>query len=415
MAKRRKEPGKYSEIAKELLKDGNIKNLKDVQETLKSMFGDVLKEMLEAELTEDLGYEKNARNEEARANTRNGYRNKTLRTSQGELDIEIPRDRTGEYEPKIVPNYKKDISDLEGKIISMYSRGMTTRDISAQIEEMYGFEVSADMVSKITNKLIPVIKEWQNRPLEEVYAFLFMDGIYYNVREEGRIVKKAVYVIIGVNLEGEKDVLGLYVDAAESAKYWLRVMNNLKSRGAKEVLIVSIDGLKGFEEAIEAVYPNAKIQRCIIHQIRNSLKHVSHTHKKELAKDLKTIYKADKEEIGYENLQKLKEKWGENYHTCFSGWEENWANLSTFFAYSDGIKRIMYTTNIIESLNRQYRKYTKSKTIFPNDDAVLKMLYLATEQITKKWTARYRNWNEVISQLTIEFKERLTPYLNKIQ
>jgi transposase-like protein len=412
MAKRKKEPGKYSEIAKELLKDGNIKTLKDVQETLKSMFGDVLKEMLEEELTETLGYEKNERNETLRENSRNGYRSKNIRTSQGEMEIEIPRDRNGEYEPIIIPNGTKDITELEEKIINMYSRGMTTRDISAQIEEMYGFEVSAEMVSRITNKLLPIIKEWQQRPLDAMYAIIFMDGIYYNVREEGRVVKKVVYVVIGVNLDGEKDVLGLYVDGSESAKYWMSVLSHLKSRGVEDILIASIDGLKGFEQAIQAVYPKTEIQRCIIHQIRSTLKYVTHKNKKEFVNDLKSVYKAIDEKTGYENLQKIKEKWGDKFYVCFKSWEDNWTHLSTFFQYDEEIRKIMYTTNVIESLNRQYRKYTKTKTIFPNDDSLIKMMYLATMQITKKWTSRYHNWNSIISKLTILYEERLEPYLN---
>ena len=412
MAKRKKEPGKYSEIAKELLKDGNIKTLKDVQETLKSMFGDVLKEMLEEELTETLGYEKNERNETLRENSRNGYRSKNIRTSQGEMEIEIPRDRNGEYEPIIIPNGTKDITELEEKIINMYSRGMTTRDISAQIEEMYGFEVSAEMVSRITNKLLPIIKEWQQRPLDAMYAIIFMDGIYYNVREEGRVVKKVVYVVIGVNLDGEKDVLGLYVDGSESAKYWMSVLSHLKSRGVEDILIASIDGLKGFEQAIQAVYPKTEIQRCIIHQIRSTLKYVTHKNKKEFVNDLKSVYKAIDEKTGYENLQKIKEKWGDKFYVCFKSWEDNWTHLSTFFQYDEEIRKIMYTTNVIESLNRQYRKYTKTKTIFPNDDSLIKMMYLATMKITKKWTSRYHNWNSIISKLTILYEERLEPYLN---
>jgi len=245
-----------------------------------------------------------------------------------------------------------------------------------------------------------------------MYAIIFMDGIYYNVREEGRVVKKVVYVVIGVNLDGEKDVLGLYVDGSESAKYWMSVLSHLKNRGVEDILIASIDGLKGFEQAIQAVYPKTEIQRCIIHQIRSTLKYVSHKNKKEFANDLKTVYKAIDEKTGYENLQKIKEKWGDHFYACFKSWEDNWTHLSTFFQYDDEIRKIMYTTNVIESLNRQYRKYTKTKTIFPNDDSLIKMMYLATMKITKKWTSRYHNWNSIISKLTILYEERLEPYLN---
>jgi transposase-like protein len=329
----------------------------------------------------------------------------------GEMELKIPRDRNGSYEPKIVPKYSKDISELEGKIIGMYGIGMTTRDISDQINEMYGFEVSADTISKITDKIIPLINDWQNRQLEEIYSFVFMDGIVYKVRIENVIKKVTVYVIIGVDLAGFKDVLGLYVGEIESAKYWLSVLNNLKQRGVKDILIASVDGLSGFEQAITTAFPKTLIQRCIIHQVRNSMRFVSYKDSKEFARDLKTIYRAVDEKMGYENLQELKNKWGDKYPVSLKSWEENWHVLSSFFQFSQPIRKIMYTTNTIESLNRQYRKYTKTKSIFPNEQSLMKMLYLATQKATKKWTARYNNWNLIIAELSIVFEDRLKDYI----
>jgi transposase-like protein len=395
---------------KELIKKEGLKTIPDVTNFLREISGTILEEMLEAELDEELGYEKYDRTEE-KDNYRNGYTSKKVKGTLGEMELKIPRDRNGSYEPKIVPKYSKDISELEGKIIGMYGIGMTTRDISDQINEMYGFEVSADTISKITDKIIPLINDWQNRQLEEIYSFVFMDGIVYKVRIENVIKKVTVYVIIGVDLAGFKDVLGLYVGEIESAKYWLSVLNNLKQRGVKDILIASVDGLSGFEQAITTAFPKTLIQRCIIHQVRNSMRFVSYKDSKEFARDLKTVYRAVDEKTGYENLQELKNKWGDKYPVSLKSWEENWHVLSSFFQFSQPIRKIMYTTNTIESLNRQYRKYTKTKSIFPNEQSLMKMLYLATQKATKKWTARYNNWNLIIAELSIVFEDRLKDYI----
>ncbi|TGG85787.1 IS256 family transposase [Geotoga petraea] len=395
---------------KELIKKEGLKTIPDVTRFLKEISGTILEEMLEAELDEELGYEKYDRTEE-KDNYRNGYTSKKVKGTLGEMELKIPRDRNGSYDPKIVPKYSKDISELEGKIIGMYGIGMTTRDISDQINEMYGFEVSADTISKITDKIIPLINDWQNRQLEEIYSFVFMDGIVYKVRIENVIKKVTVYVIIGVDLAGFKDVLGLYVGEIESAKYWLSVLNNLKQRGVKDILIASVDGLSGFEQAITTAFPKTLIQRCIIHQVRNSMRFVSYKDSKEFARDLKTVYRAVDEKTGYENLQELKNKWGDKYPVSLKSWEENWHVLSSFFQFSQPIRKIMYTTNTIESLNRQYRKYTKTKSIFPNEQSLMKMLYLATQKATKKWTARYNNWNLIIAELSIVFEDRLKDYI----
>lgn len=395
---------------RELIKREGLKTAADVMKYIKDATGEILEEMLEAELEGELGYEKYDRTEE-KDNYRNGYTNKKVKGNLGEMELKIPRDRNGSYEPTIVPKYSKDISEIEEKIISMYGFGMTTRDISDQINEMYGFEVSADTISKITDKIIPLINDWQNRQLEEIYSFVFMDGIVYKVRIENIIKKVTVYVIIGVDLAGFKDVLGLYVGEIESAKYWLSVLNNLKQRGVKDILIASVDGLSGFEQAITTAFPKTLIQRCIIHQVRNSMRFVSYKDSKEFARDLKTIYRAVDEKTGYENLQELKNKWGDKYPVSLKSWEENWHVLSSFFQFSQPIRKIMYTTNTIESLNRQYRKYTKTKSIFPNEQSLMKMLYLATQKATKKWTARYNNWNLIIAELSIVFEDRLKDHI----
>jgi len=284
---------------------------------------------------------------------------------------------------------------------------MTTRDISEQIKELYGVDISAETVSNITNRILPLVSEWQNRPLENSYSFIFMDAIHYKVREDKQIIVKAAYVVIGVNLDGEKEVLGIWIGANESSKFWLSVLNDLRNRGVQDVLVFCVDGLNGFKEAIGAVYPFAKIQRCIIHQIRSSMKYVPYKDKKAFVADLKAVYGSVNEESALENLQYTKEKWGKKYPNAIKSWEDNWDNLITFFVFPDYIRKIMYTTNAIESLNSQFRKVTKTKLIFPTDESLMKMLYLATEKISKKWNRSYSNWDLVVNQLNILFGEVL--------
>jgi putative transposase len=325
--------------------------------------------------------------------------------------MDIPRDRNSEFEPKIVPKYQRNISGIEDKIIALYARGMSTRDIHDQVKDIYGIEVSAEMVSKITEKIVPEIKEWQSRPLETVYSFVFMDAIHYKIRDNGQIVNKAAYVVLGINMDGYKDVLGIWIGENETSKFWLGVLNELKNRNVQDVLIFSVDGLTGLKEAIEAVYPKAYIQRCIIHQLRNSFKYVSYKHLKEFSKDFKAVYKAPSEEAALEALYEVKDKWANQYPYALKSWETNWDVLSTFFKYPDEIRKIIYTTNIIEGLHRQFRKVTKSKSVFPSDAALEKMLYLATKNIMTKWTQRYRNWDMVLNQLLIMFPDQLEQYI----
>ncbi len=400
-----------SEMSKDLLrnyiKEQKFTSANEVLEAIKTMFKDVLQEALEAEMDEELGYGKYDISEKSHNNSRNGYSKKTIKSELGPVELNIPRDRECEFEPKIVPKHQRTVNGIEDKILGLYATGMTTRDISEQIKELYGVDISADTVSNITNRILPLVSEWQNRPLEETYSFVFMDAIHYKVREDKHIVVKAAYVVIGVNLDGEKEVLGIWIGTNESSKFWLSVLNDLKNRGVKDVLIFCVDGLNGFKEAIGATFPFAKIQRCIIHQIRSSIKYVPHKDKKAFVKDLKTIYTAVTEEAAMDNLLNVKEKWNNKYPNAIKSWEDNWDSLSTFFEFQDNIRKIIYTTNVIESLNSQFRKVTKTKLIFPTDESLLKMLYLATQKISKRWTRRYPDWDLVINQLKITFSNIL--------
>ena len=310
-----------------------------------------------------------------------------------------------------IPKYQRDISGIEEKVISLYARGMSTRDIHDQLQDLYGIELSAEMVSKITDKILPQVKEWQSRPLNPVYPFVFMDCIHYKVREDGRILSRAAYVVLGVTVEGYKDILSITAGANETSKFWLGMLNDLKNRGVKDVLFFCVDGLPGFKEAIQAVYPQAEIQRCVIHMLRNSFKYVNYNDLKKFSSDFKEVYNAPNETAALTELENMKEKWGKKYPYAISNWENNWEDVSSFFQFSNDIRRIMYTTNIIEGLNRQYRKVTKTKSVFPSDPALEKMLYLASENVVKKWTQRYRNWDQVLNQLIVLYGERLTAYL----
>lgn len=396
------------ELLREFIKEQKFNSPNDILEALKGMFRDVLQESLEAEMDESLGYSKYDTVEKPCENSRNGYSKKTIKTEIGPVDINIPRDRNGDFEPKIVPKHQRTVNGIEDKILSLYAAGMTTRDISEQVKSLYGVEISAETVSNITNRILPLVSEWQNRPLEKKYSFVFMDAIHYKVRDDKQVIIKAAYVVIGVNLDGEKEVLGVWIGANESSKFWLSVLNDLKNRGVQDVLIFCVDGLNGFKEAIGAAFPFAKIQRCIIHQIRSSMKYIPYKDRKAFVADLKGIYKAVNEDVAMENLLSLKDKWGNKYPNAVKSWEDNWDNLSTFFAFPSNIRKIIYTTNVIESLNSQFRKVTKTKLIFPNDESLLKMLYLAVQRVSTKWTRNYPDWDLVINQLKIVFSEVFT-------
>lgn len=388
--------------------DISIKSGNDVNSIMRDMMSVLLEGVLDEELNEELGYSKyDYRNKET-DNSRNGHSRKTMRTSYGDMDIAIPRDRKGEYEPQLIPKYQNTVTqDMEEKIISMYAKGMTTGDIEAHLKELYDLDISDSTISRITDKIMPLVKEWQERPLQEIYAVVYMDAILYHVRSEGRIVKRAVYIALGIDMDGKKDVIGMYVGENEGAKFWLSIINGLKNRGVQDILIACVDGLNGFPQAIEAVYPKTEIQQCIIHQIRNTTNYVSYKDLKKLMADLKMVYAAPDEAAALEELESFGKKWNSKYPKIYKSWSERWATLSTYFKYPNEVRKLIYTTNAIEGFNRQLRKVTKSKTVFPSDDSLLKMLYLATMDITKKWTGRRRDWSQIRAQLEIYFEERL--------
>ncbi len=410
MGRRNETPEKKAlrEMTKEYLKQHPLKDGNDVKDMMREMLSVVLDGSLEGELDEELGYSKYDYKNKDTDNSRNGYSKKTMHTSYGDLDINIPRDRNGEYEPQMIKKHQNTVTqDMEERILSMYAKGMTMSDIESHFQDLYGIDVSDSTISRITDKILPIVKEWQERPLESLYAVVFMDAIHFHVRSEGRIIKKAVYIAIGINMDGIKEVLGMYVGENESAKFWLSIMNGLKNRGVEDILIACVDGLSGFPQAIEAVFPQTELQQCIIHQIRNTTKFVSYKELKPLMADLKRVYAAPTEAIALAELDSFEERWKSKYPKIAKSWRDNWANLSTYFKYPEEVRRLIYTTNTIEGFNRQLRKVTKSKTVFPNDDSLLKMLYLAMIDITKKWTGRRHDWGKIHSQLVIFFEERI--------
>lgn len=396
--------------------NSEIKKCKTIDDVLgknglvQRLVKDVLENILEAEMDEHLGRDKYQRQsdiEPGERNYRNGYSQKNLRSSFGDVDLDIPRDRKSEFEPQIVKKYETVCNELDKKIISLYAKGMTTSDIQAEIEDLYGITISPSMVSKITDKVIATATEWQNRMLDKIYPIVYLDAMYFKVRSNGKIVNKAVYICLGYTMEGYKDILGLWVDEAEGAKFWLGICNDLKNRGVKEILIACMDGLKGLPQAIQTVFPSANIQTCIVHQIRNSIKYIASKDKKSFMKDLKEVYKAPTEELALAQLDKLKETWGNSYGMVIDSWYNNWNNLSTFFDFSPRIRKMIYTTNALEGFNRQVRKYTKSRTIFPTDESLNKCVYLATMEIMKKWTQPVPNWGATLAELTLFFTEEL--------
>ena len=395
MARREKKPvhrvemteGKRN-IIRQLLQEYDIETAEDIQDALKDLLGGTIKEMMEAEMDDHLGYQKSERSDSD--DYRNGYKSKQLRTSYGSMNIEVPQDRNSTFSPKIVKKRQKDISAIDQKIISMYAKGMTTRQISETLEDIYGFEASEGFISDVTDKIMPQIEEWQNRPLDEIYPVIFIDAIHYSVRDEGVIRKLAAYVMLGINLEGRKEVLTIQVGQNESAKYWLSVLNELKNRGVKDILLLCADGLTGMKEAINAAFPNTEYQRCIVHQVRNTLKYVPDKDRKQFATDLKKIYHASNEQKGREALEAVAEKW-QGYPNAMKSWFKNWDAITPIFKFSTTVRTVIYTTNAIESLNSTYRKLNRQRSVFPSDTALLKALYLATFEATKKWTMPIRN------------------------
>ena len=412
MARREKKPvhkvviteGKRN-IIQQLLQEYDIETAEDIQDALKDLLGGTIKEMMEAEMDDHLGYQKSERSDSD--DYRNGYKSKRVNSSYGSMDIDVPQDRKSTFEPQVVKNRQKDISDIDQKIISMYAKGMTTRQISETIEDIYGFETSEGFISDVTDKILPQIEDWQNRPLDEVYPILYIDAIHYSVRDNGVIRKLAAYVILGINTEGKKEVLSITVGDNESSKYWLSVLNELKNRGVKDILIICADGLSGIKEAIAAAFPKTEYQRCIVHQVRNTLKYVPDKDRKAFAADLKTIYHASDEEKARLALDRVTEKWITKYPNSMKRWYDNWDAITPIFKFSPDVRKVIYTTNAIESLNSTYRKLNRQRSVFPSDTALLKALYLATFEATKRWTMSIRNWGQVYGELSIMYDGRL--------
>ncbi len=395
---------KHSLIA-QMIEMYDIKDIKDIQEALKDLLGSTIQSMLESEMDEHLGYSSYERSDNE--NSRNGKKTKKLRSHNGEIEIEVPQDRDSSFEPILVPKRTKDISEIENKIIRMYARGMTTRQISEQIQDIYGFDVSESLVSSVTNKLLPEIEDWQQRPLSNVYPIVFIDAVHFSVRENNIIKKLAAYVILGINHAGKKEVLTISIGENESSKYWLSLLNELKDREVKDILVLCADGLTGIQDAINTAFPGTEYQRCIVHQVRNTLKYVSHKDKKEFAGDLKTIYQSSNERKGYERMQDITQKWNKKYPNSMKSWEVNWDSIAVMFKFSKEVRKVLYTTNAVESLNSTYRRLNSQRSVFPNDTALLKALYLATFQATKKWSLPVRKWGSIYGELCIMYEGRL--------
>ena len=395
--------GKKNIIAT-LIEEYDIKTAEDIQEALKDLLGGTIKSMMEAEMDEHIGYEKYQHSDAT--NYRNGVKKKNVRSTFGEFQVEVPQDRNSTFEPQIVKKRQKDISEIDQKIINMYARGLTTRQISEQIEDIYGFECSESFISNVTDKILQDIQDWQNRPLEKVYPVIFIDATHFSVREDNRIKKIAAYVVLGITKDGMKEVLSLEIGENESSKYWLGVLNALKNRGINDIMVICADGLTGIKEAIATAFPQTEYQRCIVHQVRNTLKYVSYKDKKEFASDLKSIYLAVTEAQALENLDKVSEKWEEKYPNSMSSWYQNWDVLTPIFKFSLEVRKVIYTTNAIESLNSTYKKLNSQRTVYPSDKALLKALYLSTLEATKKWSQSLRNWGKVYGEFSIMYEGR---------
>ncbi len=402
--KERLSEGKKNIIA-DLIREYDIHSAEDIQDALKDLLGGTIESMLAAELDNHLGYDEYERNDSSDA--RNGKKQKQIRSKYGEMTIDVPQDRNSSFEPKVVRKRQKDISNIEDKIISMYAKGLTTRQISDQVEDIYGFEVSEGMVSDITDRLLPEIEDWQQRPLSQVYPIVYIDAVHFSVRNNHVIKKLAAYVILGINEDGRKEVISIQIGQNESSKYWLSVLNELKNRGVRDILILCADGLSGIKESINVAFPNTEYQRCIVHQVRNTLKYVADKDKKEFAADLKTIYHAPAEEQGHARMLEVTEKWHEHYPNAMKSWSANWDVISHIFKFSADVRKVIYTTNAIESLNSTYRRLNRQRSVFPSDISLLKALYLVTFEATKKWSLPLRNCGKVYGELSIMYEGRL--------
>ena len=392
-------------IIQGLLQEYDIETAADIQDALKDLLSGTLKELMETEMDDHLGYDRYERSD--KKNYRNGTKQKRVRSKYGEFEVDVPQDINSSFDSKVLPKRQKDISAIDDKIISMYAKEMTTRQISETIEDIYGFEVSEGMVSNITDKLLPQFEEWQNRPLASVYPIVFIDAVHFSVRDEGVIKKFAAYVVLGINEDGKKEVLTIVVGENESSKYWLSVLNSLKNRGVQDILILCSDGLTGIKDAISTAFPMTEQQRCIVHMVRNTLKYVANKDMKVFAKDLKTIYTSPDEKNALKQLKLVTEKWEPLYPHAMNRWKENWDAVSPIFKFSKDVRTAFYTTSAIESLNASYRRLNRQRSVFTSSQALLKALYLATFEATKKWTMPIRNWGKVQGELTIMYPDRM--------
>jgi transposase-like protein len=397
------------EVQKELATAKSMDDFFGKEGIFARLFANTLEQMLESELTEELGYEPYEAKGRNSGNNRNGSYGKKVRTSEGEMTIQVPRDRNGEFAPQILKKHSSNTNELENKIIGMYSKGISVRDIQDTLEELYGIEVAPATISAITDKVWGLVESWQNRPLSSIYPIVYLDAIHINLRRDGKVENTAVYIVLGVDLEGHRDVLGHWIGTgAESANFWLSVITDLQTRGVKDIFIACMDGLTGFKEAVLAIFPKTQIQRCVIHQIRNSLKYIPWKDRKAFVEDLKLVYQAATRETAQANLVKLSDKWRGKYAVAVRSWENNWNDLATFFDYPAEIRRLIYTTNTVEGYNRQLRKVIKTKGGFPNGEALRKLLFLATRDISKKWSTTIFSWTVILNQLAIRFEDRLS-------
>lgn len=392
-------------IIQQLFQEYNIESAADIQDALKDLLGGTIENMMEAEMDEHLGYRKSERSNSE--NARNGYKSKNLNSTYGRVQIDVPQDRQSTFSPQVVKKRQKDISDIDNKIISMYAKGMTTRQISETINDIYGFEASEGFISDVTDKILPQIEEWQNRPLASVYPVVFIDAIHFSVRQDSIVTKLAAYIAVGINEDGVKEVLTIDIGENESSKYWLGVLNSLKNRGVQDILILCSDGLTGLKEAIATAFPKTEHQRCIVHMVRNTLKYIANKDMKDFAKDLRTIYTAPDEKTAAKRLEEVDKKWTPHYPAAMKRWHDNWDVITPIFKFSTAVRTAFYTTNAIESLNSSYRRLNRQRSVFPSAQALLKALYLATFEATKKWSMPIRNWGKVRGELSIMYPDRL--------
>jgi len=397
-----------SEREKELVKllMAECESTKDIQEKLKRLFAGTIEQMLEAEMEEHLGYEKNSSAGNNSGNSRNGYGRKTIISDYGECEIAVPRDRNGEFEPKVLAKRQTRTDEIEQKISAMYAKGMSQRDIEDTIREIYGAEISQGMISRITDKILPEVNEWQNRPLDKIYPVIYFDGIVFNTRKDSRIISKCVYSVLGINMEGQKDILGTWISENESASFYASICADLKNRGVSDIFVACHDNLTGLSQAINSVFPKTRNQLCIIHQVRNSCKFVSYKDRKAVCADLKKIYAAINLADAENAKEEFREKWDTKYPNILKSWDKNWAELTSFFEFPNEIRRIIYTTNAVESYHRMVRKFTKTKAIFPTDDSIRKAIYMSIKEITKKWTLPVKDWGLAYAQFSIFFEDR---------